>query len=53
MALTLPLLIKPNENRIKLMAVMESDSETKNDDSSSDELLRYKVFLRSWLKDYI
>ena len=38
--LTLRLLIKPNEKRIKLMTVMESDSETENDDSSSDELLR-------------
>ena len=40
MVLTLRLLIKPNEKPIKLMAVMESDSETENDHSSSDELLR-------------
>ena len=46
MVLTLRLLIKPNEKRIKLMAVMESDSETENDDSSSDELLRYKMEMK-------
>ena len=41
MVLTLSLLIKPNEKRIKVMKRMESDSETENDDSSSDELLLY------------
>ena len=46
MVLTLRLLIKRNENRIKLMAVMEYDSETENDDSSSDELLRYKMEMK-------
>ena len=35
MVLTLRHLIKPNEKRIKLMAKMESDSETENDDSST------------------
>ena len=44
--LTLRLLIKPNEKPIKLMAVMESDSETENDHSSSDELLRYKMEMK-------
>ena len=33
---TLRLLIKPNEKRIRLMAVMAFDSETVNEDSSSD-----------------
>ena len=46
MVLTLRLLIKTNEKRIKLMTVMESDSETENDDSSSDELLRYKMEMK-------
>ena len=46
MVLTLLLLIKSNEKRIKLMAVMESYSETENDDSSSDELLRYKMEMK-------
>ena len=46
MVLTLRLLIKPNEKPIKLMAVMESDSETENDHSSSDELLRYKMEMK-------
>ena len=46
MVLTLRLLIKPNEKRIKLMAVMESDSETENHNRSSDELLRYKMEMK-------
>ena len=45
MVLTLLLLIKSNEKRIKLMAVMESDSNTK-DDSSSDELLHYTMVMK-------
>ena len=43
MVLTLRLLIKRNEKRIKLMALVGYDSQTENDDSSSDELLRYKM----------
>ena len=46
MVLTPHLLIKPNEKQIKLMAVMESDSETENGDIPSDELLHYKMEMK-------